>query len=1799
MEKIKKYILEQVAAHGLSIDAAKNLLEEIKKPDFTMAEDIAVVGLECRLPKASSADEFWKNLINGRNCIGKPEKDRSEIILSTLRKITGIEIMDEMLEAGGYMDQIHCFDAPFFGIRKKEAQCMDPWQRVLLEVVYLAIEDAGISLEKIRGTETGVYIGRDNSCESSYGRLTSEQNPYILNGSYAAVLASRISHVFDLTGPCFVTDTACSSAIVALHQAVTDLKIGQVDVAVVGGINIKENLANLSGNPMARILAGDEKIRTFDAQAKGTLLGEGVGVFILKRLKDACADNDYIYAVIKGTAINNDGATKMISAPNAATQEKVIQKAWENAGIDPETIEYIEAHGTGTLLGDSIEITAIQNAFRNYTKRKQFCALGAVKPGIGHTVAASAMASMTKAVLSLKNGCIPGNINFSQVSPLIDFMDSPLYVNDCFREWKKGESPRRCGVNSFGFSGTNGHVVFEEAPSEEPTGNYPGPWIFTVSAKTSDRLFELLKCYKGYFEEGNTADLLRICYTAACGRNHFDVRLAILTDSKTDLYQKICRLIDRGLHSEVENDGIYYGIVREEQPDGGKTERKNQQELCRRYVNGEKIRWEEVYQEIKVTKTKLPLYPLERIPFWHDIKKIGSRSDTNVPSSKEPESKQDANHNLGCLKGREDHEYSSIEKYTAGLWGEVLKLPEIDVADNFYLIGGDSMRALQIVNRIYQEKGIKIEVSDLLEHPIMEDFAAYLSRLKMPEKSENEQYLPLLRLPESEYYEVSAAQIRMYLSQQMDKVSTVYNMPKGILITGKFDKERCNEIFHLLLEKHETLRTSFHMQEGRLVQKIHKNIDFSVCMTEDEKGEATQKLQDFVRPFDLSRAPLLRVELCDMGENRTLLLFDIHHIVCDGTSMDYFIREFMELYLGGRPLPLKAQYKEYAAWQNRMLESGALDRQKEYWLKRFEGDIPVLEFPVTAAAKEIDRGGKKYFFRSSGEMAKRLDTFCHEEEVTLFMALLSAYYVLLYQYTGQNDITVGIPIAGRRHPDVYGIIGMFINTIPVRHTLDVNAAFTEHLAAVKQLALEAYQNQDYPFDKLVSGIGARGRTEETPLFNVMFNLQDKNMEQKQLDHLQFEHIEVDFHISKFDLTLNAVKEPDCISFEFEYNANIFSDKAVRELAGYYLHVINQVINKKNMEIKEIQLLSLQELSQVVKWGTGPEVEYPNNCNLYELFKENTWEKGVINGIIEEERAYTFSELDIQALAIAGKLSQLGVMPGDTVAIYCFCNFYMISAMLAIWKIGAVYLPIDPVSPMERVNMIISDGQPTVLIAEIDLYSQILNQGTVILNPRDCKWDGEKTPVCEQINASDTAYILYTSGSSGVPKAVKGTYRGMLNRLHWGWLNYPYEENEVCCQKTSLGFVDSLFEITGPLLQGIPLVIVNQMTLRDPFAFIRLLNEQNISRLTVVPSFLRMLLEAMKGTRKEAVSLKNIVCSGEALSADLVSVFFRVLPEARLLNYYGSTEVSADVTCYEVCRKDARSPSVPIGHPIANTGIHILSRDENHVPPGVLGEICVSGDSLCGGYANNGALNNERFTNLKWQDAQGVHEVRIYKTGDIGRINEKGQILYCGRRDNQIKVAGHRIEKGEIEFALLGLSGISQAVIETNLMDYGAGQIIAYVVPEKGWSFCEFQIKEALASKLPSYMIPSIIVECDSFPMLPNGKIDKKQLPIPELYVGNQTDFVSPQTDMEKDITAIWSEVIRRERISITDDFFDIGGNSLMAMQVILRIEEITGIALSLKEVLDHRTIKKLALHIEDKLIEGVSEEELEMLMKNL
>ena len=636
MTELRRTILEQLSRQEISCETAKRLILALQDAESdNRSSGIAVIGMDCRFAKADSIKEYWENIKAAKSCIGKPTAARLRGIKESFEQHYHLNVTDDLINEGGYLSQIDQFDAHFFSMLDKEAYFMDPWQRILLETSYHAVEDAGITMDELYGSDTMVFIGRDNYVESSYGKMIDDKNPFALSGSYAAVLASRISHFFNLLGANMVIDTACSSAMTALNRAYSSLMSGECKTAIVGGINILENIFRVSGNSMERILTKENKVRSFDKDAKGTILSEGVGVLILRKYSEEVKRHNNVYAVIRGIASNCDGGVKNISSPNVESETSVITTVWRNAGINPEEIKYIEAHGTGTLVGDSIEFKAISAAFKEYTDKTGFCALGAAKSVIGHSVAASGMASIMKAILCMKNNLLPMNANYSNPNPHMDLENSALFINDQTREWK--DSPKLCGVNSFGYSGVNVHVLLEAAENEAIQAGQHDYNIFVLSAASMASLHALVKEYAGFVNKDS--DISYLCNNLAKGRNHFEHRLAIVVRTAEELREKLQFVAtDQGGVKQDDEKQIYYQVTETSRK---KRRRKkaavldNESNLsqigssssvlsdaeqtiavAKEYVSGKDIKWEDIYQE-ELPMMHLPLYCFEHHTYWY------------------------------------------------------------------------------------------------------------------------------------------------------------------------------------------------------------------------------------------------------------------------------------------------------------------------------------------------------------------------------------------------------------------------------------------------------------------------------------------------------------------------------------------------------------------------------------------------------------------------------------------------------------------------------------------------------------------------------------------------------------------------------------------------------------------------------------------------------------------------------------------------------------------------------------------------------------------------------------------------------------------------------------------------------------------------------------------------------------------------------------------------------------------------------------------------------------------------------
>ncbi len=1686
-------------------------IEEIKtgsdkRLEMVSGKDIAVIGVSAKFPMADSIDGLWYNLINGIDCIRHiPDGRRKDI--EDYYCFTGREISESAFEKAGYLDHIHNFDHAFFGLSPKEASLMDPNQRLFLETSWKAVEDAGYGGGKLAGSRTGVYVGF--SGENEYKKLIGDVEPEMLSmavpGNLAPIVASRISYLMDLRGPSMVINTVCSSSLVAVHLACRAIRNGECDLAIAGGSQIYVLPVR---DVKIGVESSDNKTKTFDDSSDGTAGGEGVAAVLLKPLSKALKDRDHIYAVIKGSAVNQDGNSIGISAPNPAAQEDVIIRAWKDAGIDPETITYIEAHGTGTKLGDPIEIEGIQRAFGRYTDKKQFCAVGSVKTNIGHLDASSGIAGFIKAALALKNKTIPPSLHFSRPNRKIRFHKSPVYVVNRPQEWRSEGTALRCGVSSFGFSGTNCHIVLEEAPAVYKKGEELMELkMLTLSAKSGESLGRLVEEYIEQQDKVIAEGLDNVCFTANTGRGHYGFRLAMILTTDQDFREKLELIHTQGIKT-YQDQGIYFGFDKDRIAGGSReitslkagimseeankkinefigTKRRDKKvlhEICKLYAEGVDIDWEGFYSGGIRNRASVPTYPFEstrcwlqiparQYPMYHtvvwknedlnlleksadegivliledvngigkeiavrlrndgrtvievesgdeykkrssnnytvsgdeeDFKKLftdirgekiarivhmfsmtsatvdsvkkldeklnngvlslfhmyrslesigvrvldvvllsqyvnevdknekcinpenaamfglgkvinienpeircraidvdeetdieqmimeiyagykeynvayrrGKRyiqeldcidaeeyrekeiklkhdgfyiitggigglgletakllaskgkitiallSRTKMPGreeweailkngtdkklcskikdilyiektgarlvccsvdvSKEEELRETVarlkscfgringvvhsagigagkegvsirndteeifkevlkpkvqgtwllkqvigddtpdffvlfsspitlmggtgsgsytsanayldsftayNNKLGnrtiamswapweetvktaglvmdknrhmfdtlstteitgsfwellnknspiaivgrinykstlfyledylafrisqkirsqmerlnagnettrenlCilktadvnLTGREDGSYSTTEKQLANVLGQVLGYNELNINHNFYELGGDSIIAARAVGILNKQMGLNIKIADLLKNPNLREFAQYIELKYLGRIGEGDKCSEIPITGRKDFYKVSSSQRRVYLMNQNDKTGIGWNIPYTLIVEGNFDQKRFKKILGCLIKRHDSLRTSFHEVKGEIVQKIHEDTECPISFREAYEEGMGEIIKEFVKPFDLNKPPLFRAGLVRFNPLRHLLLFDIHHIIADEVSMEVLVGEIASLY-EGKDLPeLRIQYKDFARWQDELVNREYFKEQEQYWLNVFSGEIPVLELPTDyPRPAAYSPEGERVVFEFEKELSARINRLALETRTTPYWVLMAVFNILLHKYSGQDDIVVGVPVEGRFHPDIQKVIGMFINVLPLRNFPSADKTFMRFLEEVKENLLKAYTHQEYPFDVLVERLKIIKSSNRSPLFDVSFQIHKTVLREIVFENnIKFLPVKMENKTSKQDMLLEAFEVEDRFYFEWVYNTSLFTRESIEQMVKSFIHTAWEVVQNPYIKLRDIRLISGQEKSTLL------------------------------------------------------------------------------------------------------------------------------------------------------------------------------------------------------------------------------------------------------------------------------------------------------------------------------------------------------------------------------------------------------------------------------------------------------------------------------------------------------------------------------------------------------------------------------------------------------------------------------------------
>ncbi|MBZ8179842.1 non-ribosomal peptide synthetase [Oscillatoria salina] len=1044
----------------------------------------------------------------------------------------------------------------------------------------------------------------------------------------------------------------------------------------------------------------------------------------------------------------------------------------------------------------------------------------------------------------------------------------------------------------------------------------------------------------------------------------------------------------------------------------------------------------------------------------------------------------------------------------------------------------------------------------------------------------------------TELIPLSFPQQRLWFIDQLYQGSSFYNIVGVLHLKGALNVIALKQSLNEIMRRHEIWRTSFVLVDRQPVQAIASPseltwelpiIDLQHLGNDWEAKVECIAREEGQKPFDLSQKPLIRAKLLRLNQEEYVLLLTMHHIVTDGWSIGVFERELATLYAAfsqNRPSPLPElpiQYADFAIWQNLHLPGELFNTQLNYWKQQLSGDLPVLKLPSHRPRPSVAAfKGAKQCFTFSPTLTAGLHQLSQQEQVTLFMTLLAAFSTLLYRYTNQEDILIGSSIANRKRPELEPMLGLFVNTLVFRNDLSGNPTFRELLSRVREVTLNAYAHQDLPFEQLVETLQPERDLSRNPLFQVMFVLQNTPQTVQEIPGLTLRSLEMDSGTAQFDLFLSITKSKQNLTGFLEYSTDLFDAETITCLIENFQTLLTGIVANPERKISQLPLLTSQQQQILTQWN-NTQADYPQTTSLDRLFNQQVEQTPDNIALISPTEKLTYQQLNQKVNQLANYLQKLGVTQETIVAICLERSVEIVIAILAILKAGGAYLPLDPNYPVERLNFMLSDSKSTLIISHSSLLTQVDkitdNLAEIAVINLDQEWQNiqQKSNLNpSQIStAENTAYIIYTSGSTGTPKGVLGTHKGTVNGLHWLWQKYPFSTEEICCQKTAISFVDSVWEIFAPLLQGIPTVIFADSIVRNPQLFLESLAENRVTRVVLVPSLLRVILESYGHLTTNLTELKVWITSGEAISLELVNKFRELMPNAKLINLYGSSEVSANVTYYDTNLLSEKATSVPIGRPINNTQIYVLDGYLQPTPVGIVGELYVGGDGLAKEYWQRPNLTQERFIDNPFFPGS-----KLFKTGDLGRYLPDGNLEYLGRIDEQIKIRGFRVELGEVKQVIVQYPAIQDAVAIATKFNSDTA-IAAYLVTDEPDVLP--QLNDYLREKLPEYMIPSAFTILEEIPLTPNGKVDKQALPKNNLLrLSSHQSFVAPRTFTELALAKIWSKLLNVKSVGVKDNFFALGGHSFLTVRLMAQIYEVFGHNLPLSTLFENPTIEQLA-----------------------
>ncbi|MDZ8258877.1 non-ribosomal peptide synthetase [Nostoc sp. ChiQUE01b] len=1215
-----------------------------------------------------------------------------------------------------------------------------------------------------------------------------------------------------------------------------------------------------------------------------------------------------------------------------------------------------------------------------------------------------------------------------------------------------------------------------------------------------------------------------------------------------------------------------------------------------------------------------------------------------------------------------------IEELLAQIWAQVLKLEQVGIHDNFFELGGHSLLATQLVSRIRNIFKVELPLRDLFTSATVAELAQVIEQLQQHDLELSTP--PILPRVKNTDIPLSFAQQRLWFLDQFEPNSPSYNIPLALRLVGTLDQTALEQSLQEIIHRHEALRTNFITVDGQPTQVIwglgtgdwelgnsgpplgiRGNGDWGLGiisvvdlqhLSTTERESALQQLaqQQGIQTFDLASEALVRPTLLVLNETEHIFLVCMHHIVSDGWSMGVFLQELAALYNAysqGQPsplTPLPIQYADFALWQREWLQGDVLQTQLSYWEKQLKDAPALLTLPTDRPRPAVQTFvGSHQQFALSVELTERLVKLSQEQGCTLFMTLLAAYATLLYRYTRQEDVLVGSPIANRDRLEVEGLIGFFVNTLVMRTDLAGNPSFRELLARVREVALSAYAHQDLPFEMLVEALQPERNLGHTPLFQVMFALQNAPIPQLELNGLSVSSFLIESQTAKFDLNLSMQNIPTGLVGVWEYNTDLFDTSTIERMTGHFVTLLEGIVTNPQQQISQLPLLTEAEQRQLLVEWNNTQVDYAFDKCIHQLFEEQVQRNADAVAVVFANQQLTYQQLNCRANQLAHYLQSLGVKPDVLVGLCVERSLEMIVGLLGILKAGGAYVPLDPDYPQERLSFMLQDAQVGVLLTQQQLLEKLPgHQAEIVCLDTDWQLISQSSQdnVIADVQDNNLAYVIYTSGSTGRPKGVMIPHGAIANHCCIIQQAYELGKSDRVLQFASINFDASLEQIFPTLIAGATLVLRGS-DVWTPTKFQKTIADFGLTVVNLPTAYWQQLAQEWVKTQvlDSNSQLRLVLVGGDAMLPEFVAIWQRSpMSCVRLVNAYGPTETTITATLFEIppqWSEDGNLRKMPIGRPLPNRTVYILDKYLQPVPIGVPGELYIGGVCLAKGYLNRPELTQERFipnpfekaggreqrvagvppvvATAKRQEAGGrraeeqgetrevtlhsalsnascynagnprnalapQHSALLYKTGDLVRYLPDGNIEYLGRIDNQVKIRGFRIELGEIEAVLNTHPQVQHAVAIVREDIPGNKRLVAYVVPSDE-SLTTNQLRQFLKQQLPEYMVPSGFVTLDSLPLTPNGKIDRKALPTPDGEISREYEYVAPRTAIEKTLTNIWQQLLLKEKISIHDNFFEIGGDSILSIQIVSRAKN-SGIQITPKQIFQNQTIAELA-----------------------